>query len=193
RVVTASGILVSFTTILVTMPSVPSEPVNMPTRSYPVVTPVPSPSQVSSPDGVTTSRPVTWCTVNPCLRQCAPPEFSATLPPIEQTTWLDGSGAENRPNGAAALLTARLVTPGSTTARRLTGSISSTARIRDTTISTPLSRGSAPPDRPVPRPRATNGTPAPAHAATTAATSAAEPGKTTSAGTHRCEVSPSHS
>ena len=93
RVVTASGILVSFTTILVTMPSVPSEPVNMPTRSYPGAAPVPSPSQVSSPDGVTTCRPVTWCTVNPCLRQCAPPEFSATLPPTEQTTWLDGSGA----------------------------------------------------------------------------------------------------
>ena len=32
-VVTASGIGVSFTTILVTMPSVPSEPVNAPTRS----------------------------------------------------------------------------------------------------------------------------------------------------------------
>ena len=58
-----------------------------------MVTPVPSPSQVSSPDGVTISRPVTWCTVNPFLRQCAPPEFSATLPPTEHTTWLDGSGA----------------------------------------------------------------------------------------------------
>ena len=32
-VVTDSGILVSFTTILVTMPSVPSDPVNAPTRS----------------------------------------------------------------------------------------------------------------------------------------------------------------
>ena len=32
-VVTACGILVSFTTILVTMPSVPSEPVNAPSRS----------------------------------------------------------------------------------------------------------------------------------------------------------------
>jgi hypothetical protein len=30
--------------------------------------------------------------VNPYLKQCAPPEFSATFPPIEQTTWLDGSG-----------------------------------------------------------------------------------------------------
>src|ERR1700758_36314 len=116
RVCTTSGSGISLTTILVTMPSVPSEPVNAPTRSYPDATPVPSPSQVSSPAGVTISSPVTWCTVNPCLRQCAPPEFSATLPPTEQTTWLDGSGAENSPNGAAALLTARFVTPGSTTA-----------------------------------------------------------------------------
>ena len=54
--------------------------------------PVPSPSQVSSPAGVTICSPVTWCTVKPCLRQCAPPEFSATLPPTEQITWLDGSG-----------------------------------------------------------------------------------------------------
>ena len=91
------------------------------------------------------------------------------------------------------MLTARFVTPGSTTARRLTGSISTMARIRDITTSTPLSCGSAPPDRPVPLPRATNGTPARAHSATTAATSAAEPGSTTNAGTHRCEVSPSHS
>jgi hypothetical protein len=31
--------------------------------------------------------------VKPYFRQCAPPEFSAMLPPIEQTIWLDGSGA----------------------------------------------------------------------------------------------------
>ena len=90
---TTSGRGISLTTILVTMPSVPSEPVNAPSRSYPEQTPVPSPSHVSSPEGVTICSPVTWCTVNPCLRQCAPPEFSATLPPTEQTTWLDGSGA----------------------------------------------------------------------------------------------------
>ena len=35
----------------------------------------------------------TWLVVKPYLRQCAPPEFSATLPPIVQTCWLDGSGA----------------------------------------------------------------------------------------------------
>ncbi len=85
------------------------------------------------------------------------------------------------------------MTPGSTTARRLTGSISITERIRDITTSTPSWCGSAPPDSPVPLPRATNGTPARAQAATTRATSAAEPGSTTSAGTQRCEVSPSHS
>ena len=43
--------------------------------------------------GSTTSAPVTWLTVNPYFRQCAPPAFSATLPPIEQTCWLLGSGA----------------------------------------------------------------------------------------------------
>ena len=38
-------------------------------------------------------RRVTWLVVKPYFRQCAPPEFSATLPPIEQICWLDGSGA----------------------------------------------------------------------------------------------------
>ena len=51
------------------------------------------PSATTSPSGVTSSTPVTWLVVKPYFRQCAPPEFSATLPPIEQTCWLDGSGA----------------------------------------------------------------------------------------------------
>ena len=51
------------------------------------------PMSTRSPSGSTASTPSTWCTVKPYLRQCAPPEFSATLPPIEQTCWLDGSGA----------------------------------------------------------------------------------------------------
>ena len=41
----------------------------------------------------TISAASTWLTVKPYFRQCAPPEFSATLPPIEQICWLDGSGA----------------------------------------------------------------------------------------------------
>jgi len=31
--------------------------------------------------------------VKPYFKQCAPPEFSAMLPPIEQTLCDDGSGA----------------------------------------------------------------------------------------------------
>ena len=46
-----------------------------------------------SPSAVTKSAPRTWLVVKPYFRQCAPPEFSATLPPIEQICWLDGSGA----------------------------------------------------------------------------------------------------
>jgi len=46
-----------------------------------------------SPCAVTKSAPRTWLVVNPYFRQCAPPEFSARLPPIEQICWLDGSGA----------------------------------------------------------------------------------------------------
>ena len=45
------------------------------------------------PSGRTTSRPRTWVVVKPYLRQCAPPEFSATLPPMLQTDCEEGSGA----------------------------------------------------------------------------------------------------
>ncbi len=50
-------------------------------------------SVTRSPSGVTISHASTWLTVKPYLRQWAPPEFSATLPPIEQICWLEGSGA----------------------------------------------------------------------------------------------------
>jgi hypothetical protein len=91
---TASGERSSRTQILVAMPSVPSEPTNTPVRSYPGACAArPAPSRTSSPSAVHTSRPVTWCTVKPYLTQCAPPEFSATFPPMEQICWLDGSGA----------------------------------------------------------------------------------------------------
>ena len=72
--------------------------------------------------------------------------------------------------GAAALVTCRLITPGSTTARWSSRSTSRMRRIREVTISTPSACGSAPPDSPVPEPRATNGTPASAQARTVAAT-----------------------
>ncbi len=54
--------------------------------------------------------------------------------------------------------------------------------MRDITISTPSSTGSAPPDSPEPEPRATQGTSWRAHAATTARTSSAAFGSTAAAG-----------
>ena len=46
-----------------------------------------------SPSARTTWSSSTWFDVKPYFRQWAPPEFSATLPPIVHTCWLDGSGA----------------------------------------------------------------------------------------------------
>ncbi len=92
-VVTASGLRSTRRVISVAMPSVPSEPMNAPSRSGPSGSSALPPSSTISPSGSTTVRPVTWLTVKPFLRQWAPPEFSATFPPIVQTCWLDGSGA----------------------------------------------------------------------------------------------------
>ena len=90
---TVSGSRTSRTVTSVAMPSVPSEPTNVPSRSYPGGSGARPPRDTTSPSGVTTRSPVTWLVVKPYLRQCAPPEFSARLPPIEQICWLDGSGA----------------------------------------------------------------------------------------------------
>src|SRR5205823_4031096 len=187
---TVSGTRTTRTVTRTAIPSVPSEPTKTPSRSGPgswreIVT--------SSPVGRTTSAASTWLTVNPYLRQCAPPEFSATLPPTEQTCWLDGSGAKYHPYGVAALVTSRLITPGSTIARSLATSTSNIRRIREVTISTPSACGNAPPDRPVPEPRATKGTRCAAQARTTAAICSADSGSTTRPGTTRYCASPSHS
>ena len=65
--------------------------------------------------------------------------------------------------------------------------------IRESEITTPSATGSAPPESPVPAPRATNGTPRAWQARTTACTCSVVSGRTTSDGTTRCPVSPSHS
>jgi hypothetical protein len=64
----------------------------------------------------TTSRPVRQLAVKPYLKQGGPPEFSATLPPVEHTIWLEASGGEKK-SGATSCYTAMFVTPGSTTTR----------------------------------------------------------------------------
>ena len=93
RVRTDSGRRSSRRVTLVTTARVPSDPTSTPSRSRPGLSRAGPPSWIISPSGRTASTPATWWTVKPYFRQCAPPEFSATLPPIEQMTWLEGSGA----------------------------------------------------------------------------------------------------
>ena len=87
------GLGSSFTVTSVTMPSMPSEPVNSARRSKPGASSASAPSVMRSPSIVSTSIFITLCTVRPYLRQCTPPAFSATLPPIEQAICDEGSGA----------------------------------------------------------------------------------------------------
>ena len=91
---TASGARVSFTMTLVTTPRVPSEPTATPARSYPGRSATTLPSVSTSPVPVTTSRPRTWCATFPYLRAWGPPALVAAFPPIEETIWLEGSGAK---------------------------------------------------------------------------------------------------
>ena len=90
---TAAGLRSRLRTTFVTTASVPSDPTSTPSRSRPGASRAGPPRWTSSPSGSTASTPRTWCTVKPYFRQCAPPEFSARFPPMEQITWLDGSGA----------------------------------------------------------------------------------------------------
>ncbi|MND07191.1 hypothetical protein D3C83_290150 [compost metagenome] len=62
-------------------------------KSYPGASSASLPISSGSPSMLKARSFRTLCTVSPYLRQCTPPEFSATLPPIEQAIWLDGSGA----------------------------------------------------------------------------------------------------
>ncbi len=80
--------------IAVAMPRVPSLPMKAPRRSSSGVSSSSLPRVVTVPSGSTTSRASTWLLVTPYFRQCTPPEFSATLPPMLQATWLEGSGAK---------------------------------------------------------------------------------------------------
>ena len=65
--------------------------------------------------------------------------------------------------------------------------------MRASEMTMPSTTGKAPPERPVPAPRATKGTASRAQTPTIAATSAVEPGRTTSSGVARQPVSPSQS
>ena len=92
--------------------------------------------------------------VTPYLTQHSPPALVATLPPIEQISYEEGSGGYHSPCSAAAALTSALNAPGSTTATRVATSISM-ARIRSRLSTMPPSTALDPPDRPLPAPRGT--------------------------------------
>ena len=77
----------------VTMVSIPSLPVTRPSQSYPAASRWWPPTSMTSPSMVTMRRPSRLLAVTPYFRQCAPPEFIPTLPPIMQASWLLGSGA----------------------------------------------------------------------------------------------------
>ncbi len=80
RVPSANGR--SLTSISVAMPKQPSEPTKRLTRSSaPSGTRPAPPNWTTRPSAMTTVSPVTYRWVTPYLRQCGPPEFSATFPP----------------------------------------------------------------------------------------------------------------
>ena len=119
--------------------------------------------------------------VTPYFTQHRPPALVAMLPPIEQISYEDGSGGYHRPWSAAAALTSALKAPGSTTATRVTGSISM-ARIRSSESTSPPSTAEEPPDRLVPAPRGVIGTRCSAAQRTVACTWSASVGRTTASG-----------
>ena len=87
-----------------------------------------------------------------------------------------------------------MTTPGSTTARRLSGSIARIRFMREHSITTAPSFASAPPESPVPAPRGTNGTPCcAARAHDRLHLLRAIRGNTTAEGSAVCSVRPSHS
>ena len=83
----------SRTVASVTMPSWPSEPQIRPSRSSPPASSSGPPMSTISPSRVTKRTPRMLLVVTPYLRQCAPPEFIAMLPPMVQASCEEGSGA----------------------------------------------------------------------------------------------------
>ena len=89
----SSGLGTSLTVTSVVTASMPSLPITSASRSSPALSSASLPNSTGSPSTVKPRTFSTLCSVRPYFRQCTPPEFSATLPPIVQAIWLDGSGA----------------------------------------------------------------------------------------------------
>ncbi len=87
------GLGMSLTVTSVTMASIPSLPTSSDSRSRPGASSASEPNSTGSPSTMKPRTFSTLCRVSPYFKQCTPPEFSATLPPMVQATWLLGSGA----------------------------------------------------------------------------------------------------
>ncbi len=87
------GLGMSFTVTSVMTASMPSLPTTTESRSRPAASSACEPNSTGSPSAMKPRTRSTLCRVRPYFRQCTPPEFSATLPPMLQAIWLLGSGA----------------------------------------------------------------------------------------------------
>ncbi len=87
------GLGTSLTVTSVVTASMPSLPMTTASRSSPGASSASLPNSTGSPSTVKPRTLSTLCRVRPYFRQCTPPEFSATLPPMVQAIWLLGSGA----------------------------------------------------------------------------------------------------
>ncbi len=88
---------ISLTTILVTIPNVPSEPIINCVKLYPeAYFKVLAPVQMISPSGKTTSRFNIYSRMVPYFTTLGPPEPCDTFPPIKQLPLLAGATGYSR-------------------------------------------------------------------------------------------------
>src|SRR6218665_3563956 len=78
------GLGMSFTVTSVITASMPSLPITAASRAEAGVSRAALPNSTGSPCAVKPRSLSTLCSVRPYFRQCTPPEFSATFPPIVQ-------------------------------------------------------------------------------------------------------------
>ena len=124
-----------------------------------------------------------------------PPALVARLPPMVQLPSAARLRGNSRPASSAACCRFCSTQPASTVIVRLAGSMARTLfrRVRLRTTSRPDGSGTPPTTSPVLPPCGTIGVPASAQARTTAATSSAEPGRTTASALPRMRLRQSSS
>ena len=93
NVCTTSGRLTMRKMTFVATPSVPSDPTKTPVDRIPASQALRSQAGQVRRWATPLPAPSVCVTVKPYFRQCAPPEFSATFPPMVQTDCDEGSGA----------------------------------------------------------------------------------------------------